>query len=114
MEASMQVVCTHDVVETKRAALFYLLACLCNDGVSLPLTEFARYCSATASTEDLIAALELHEADRAGCESWMISSEQWFTGLRQALYQHIVAAIHSETGECEIPEAAIHVRPGQC
>lgn len=110
----MQVGCKSDIGETKRAALLYLLACFCNDGVGLPLTDFARFYSATASTEDLVAALELSEADRADCESWQISPEQWYSGLRQALYQHIVEAIHSETGEYEIPEAAIHVKPGQC
>jgi hypothetical protein len=110
----MRVVQTSDIAETKRAALLYLLACFCNDGISLPLSDFARFCSATASTEDLVAALELSEADRADCESWQISPEQWHYGLRQALYQHIVEAIHSERGEYEIPETIIHGRPGQC
>lgn len=110
----MRVVLTSDVVETKMTALFYLLGVFCNDDAQSPMSDFSRFCSATASTEDLIAALELPEADRADCDSWQISPDQWRSGIRQALYQHIVEAIRSEASDGDLPNTPIHERPGQC
>lgn len=110
----MQIANTFDVDETKRAALLYVMSCLCGDDVTVPSTEFARFCSTTASTEDLIAALELPSACPADCQSWSISPEQWYSGLRQALYQRIVEALQSHSLEYEMREPVITGRPGQC
>lgn len=110
----MQILPTSDVSETKRTSLLYLMSCLCNDGVTLPLSDFARFCFVTASTEDLIAALELPAADQVVCESWKMSPQQWYSGLRQALYQRLVEALQSEATESGMPEPMPYGRPGQC
>lgn len=112
----MQILLTSDVSETKRNALLYVMSCLCNDGVTLtlPLSDFARFCSTTATTEDLIAALELPAANPAVCENWKMSPQQWYSGLRQALYQRLVDALQSESIEAFMPEPVPHGRSGQC
>lgn len=110
----MQIISMSDVGETKRTALLYVMSCLCNDGVTLPLSDFARFCFITATTEDLIAALELPAADPVVCESWKMSPQQWHSGLRQALYQRLVDALLSESIESGIPEPMPHGRQGQC
>lgn len=103
-----------DVRETKRTALFYIMGCFCNDDLSMPLSQFARFCSITATTEDLIAALELPAANEDDCHNWKISSVEWYLGLQQALYQHIIEALKSESIEYDGPEPLTTARPGRC
>ena len=110
----MQIVFTSDVGETKRTSLLYVMGCLCNDGVTLPLTDFARFCASTTTTEDLIAALELPAADPVVCQNWKMSPEDWYWGLRQALYQHLVEALRSESIEHGTPDQLPEGRAGQC
>lgn len=111
----MQVLHSLNLTETKRAALFYIMDCFCNDiGFSVPLSDFARFCTVTTSTEDLIAALELSDADPADCKSWGISPEEWHFALRQALYQQIVEALLSETKDFDIPDPPTYGAPGTC
>ena len=111
----MQVLHSLDLTETKRAALFYLMDRFCNDvGFSAPLSSFARFCTVTTSTEDLIAAIELASADLTDCKSWGISPEEWHFGLRQALYQQIVEALLSESNDFDISDSPAYGTPGTC
>jgi len=102
-----------DVRETKRTALLLLIAIFCNEPMELTENEFSIY-AGRANTEDLVAALELPEADRGDCETWGLSPEELLAGIRQALYLRIVEALHSEREDIGIPEATIYGKPGQC
>ena len=106
-----------DISETKTAALMYLLSIFCNEHARLPESGFARFCARTGRMEDLVAALELAQADEDDCQKWAISSEQWFVGVKQALYLRLVEALHSESAQVDdfvIPNTAGCIKAGQC
>jgi hypothetical protein len=110
----MRILISTDVSETKRTALLYLVESFCNDAVSFPSSDFARFLSRRSSTEDLVAALELPEADLHDCAAWNLSSEEWYAAQRQALIQHIVEALQSEATGSEQNKLLTHGRPGEC
>ena len=106
-----------DIGETKRTALTYLLSIFCNEQTRLPEGDFARFFARVASTEDLVAALELAKADINDCERWGLSPDQWRAGIKQALYLHIVEAMHSECADGDYVmkwNAAVRGKGGQC
>lgn len=110
----MRILISTDVCETKRTALLYLVEAFCNDSVSFPSSEFSRYLCRRSSTEDLVAALELPDADLHDCAAWNLSAEEWYAAIRQALFQHIVEALQSEATGSEQHKLLIHGSPGQC